>query len=68
MQVGSAVTIANDISAIITGIMIEAKVHITYRCAWWDGRTRNSEWLEQFEVTRTDETQGVTIGFHKREQ
>ena len=63
MQVGSPVTLSDNIPARITGIAINEKCHLTYRCVWWDGRTRKNEWLEQFEVTRTDETQGMTIGF-----
>ncbi len=63
MQVGSPVTLSGDIPAIITSIAIDGKCHITYQCVWWNGRTRNSEWLKQFEVTRTDEAEGMTIGF-----
>jgi len=65
MQVGQPVTISDNIPAIITGIAIDEKCRITYRCVWWDRRTRKSEWLEQFEVTRADETQGMTIGFQE---
>ncbi len=63
MQVGSPVTLSEDIQARITGVMIEENYHITYRCVWWEGGTRNVEWLEQFEVTQADEPQGMTIGF-----
>ncbi len=66
MQVGSPVTLADNIPATITGILIHDKCRVTYQCVWWDGQTRNSEWLEQFEVTRTDEAQGMTIGFQHK--
>ena len=65
MQVGSLITLSDDIPARITGIAIDEKCRITYQCVWWDGRTRKSEWLEQFEVTRTDETQDIAIGFKR---
>ncbi len=65
IQVGSPVTVGEDIPATITGIAIDAKSRVTYRCAWWNGRTREDEWLEQFEVTRTDETQDMTVGFQQ---
>ncbi len=65
MQVGSPVTLADNIPARITSIAIDEKCRITYLCVWWNGRTRQAEWLEQFEVTRTDETQDMTIGFRQ---
>ncbi len=52
IQVGSPVTVGEDIRATITGIAIDAKCRLTYQCVWWDGRTRKNEWLEQFEVER----------------
>ena len=66
MQVGSPVTISDDIPARITGILIGENCGIQYQCAWWDGRTRNNEWLEQFEVTGTDEAQNMKIGFSSK--
>jgi len=63
MQVGSPVMLSGDIPARITSIWIEDKCRIQYQCAWWEGRTRRCEWIEQFEVVRTDETQGMKIGF-----
>ena len=66
IQVGSPVTLADNIPATIAGILIHDKCRITYECAWWDGQTRHSEWLEEFEVTRTDESQDRTIGFQRK--
>ena len=63
MPVGSLVTIADDIPATITGIAIDAKYRITYRCVWWDCQTRTSEWLEKFEVSPADETERMVVGF-----
>ena len=36
---------------------------VTYEGAWWDGNSRKSEWLEQFEVTRREESSAMKIGF-----
>lgn len=63
IQVGSPVTIADDIPAKITGILINDKCRVTYQCVWWDGQARNSGWLEEFEVTRADETKRMAVGF-----
>ncbi len=65
MQVGSWVTIADDIPATITAILINDKCHVTYECVWWNGQTRTSEYLEEFEVTRADETKHTTVGFQQ---
>ena len=64
MQLGSPIIIGESIPARIVGIAIDIKMRITYRCAWWDGRTRHSEWLEQCEVLPTNGTQIVKMGFH----
>ncbi len=63
IQVGSPVTVGEDIRAAITGIAIDAECRVTYQCSWWDGRTRQSEWLEQFEVQRVPGVEQMTIGF-----
>ncbi len=65
IQVGSPVTLADNIPARITAILINDKCRVTYQCVWWDGQTRHSEYVEEFEVTRADETQGMTIGFRQ---
>ncbi len=66
IQVGSPVTLADNIPATITGILIHDKCRVTYQCAWWDGQARMSEWLEEFEVARADESQDMTIGFQHK--
>ena len=65
MQVGSHVMLSEDIRARITGIMIDDKCHVTYRCVWWEGGTRNNEWLEHFEVAGADEPEVMQVGFQQ---
>ncbi len=67
IQVGSPVTVGEDIQATVTGIAIDAKCRVTYQCAWWNGRDRQSEWLEQFEVQRVTGVEQMTIGFQHKE-
>lgn len=48
--IGSAVLIDGEIPAKITAIEIRGDVHlVTYQCAWWDERKRQSEWLTEAE-------------------
>ncbi len=65
MQIETPVMIAENIPALITAILINDKFRVTYQCVWWESGTRNMEWLEEFEVTRADDTQGMTIGFQQ---
>lgn len=65
IRVGSKVAIADGIPAVISSISIEEGCRIQYQCVWWDGRVRRSEWLNEFEVRRTDKTQGMDIGFNR---
>lgn len=65
IQVGSPITLADNIPAVITGILINDKCRVTYQCIWWDDQIRKCEWLEEFEVTRTDKIQDMTVGFHQ---
>jgi len=60
---GSPVTIGEKINATVLQVCITDKCHVTYQCAWFDGNTRCCQWLEQIEVTRTEETAGQRIGF-----
>ncbi|KKL82271.1 hypothetical protein LCGC14_1986420 [marine sediment metagenome] len=65
MQSGSPVTIADDIPAKIAAISIDGHCHITYLCVWWSGSTRTEAWVEEFEVTRADDTRDMTVGFRQ---
>lgn len=49
--IGSVVYVGKDIPATVTGVNIRANAHVMYECVWWDGRTRNTQWFEEFEVT-----------------
>ncbi len=65
LQVRSRVTLADNIPAVITGILIHDKCRVTYQCVWWDDQIRTSAYLEEFEVTLADETEGMAIGFQQ---
>ena len=68
IPVGSPVTLADNIPATITAILINDKYRVTYECVWWDHQTRTSEWLEEFEVTKADGSERTTVGFQVNER
>ena len=61
-SVGTKVKLADDVFGTIIGIMLRGDNHITYECAWWNGRSHDSKWFHQkeIEVTASDKTR---IGF-----
>lgn len=64
IMIGSPVMIANGtVEATLLAVCLYDKNRITYQCSWWNGRSRISEWLEQHEVSRVEETAGARIGF-----
>lgn len=51
IEIGSEVTIDNDIPAVVTALEIRGAEHLlTYQVTWWDERTRKSEWVTPREV------------------
>lgn len=64
-RIGSAV----ELLAGLSGTIVEVSVSthgVRYLVAWWDGRTRNTAWLEESEILGqavSDVNAKVTIGF-----
>lgn len=61
MPLGRAVTIGDDIDGVIVGINITEN-GVQYQVAWWNGRSRSTEWLFPSEVL-TNEPPTLKIGF-----
>lgn len=61
-KIGSKVKLADDVHGVITGISIRGDHHITYECAWWNGRSHDNKWFHcsEIEVTVAEKTK---IGF-----
>lgn len=54
IEIGSDVTIDNDIPAIVTALEVRGAEHLlTYQVTWWDERTRKVEWVTPREVKAT---------------
>lgn len=62
-QIGSPVYIGDHIEATILAISIYEHNRVSYQVAWWNGNTRNSEWLEQHEINATTKSPTMRIGF-----
>ena len=62
--VGSKLEIHKGVTAVVTGVCLEGSQNrVTYRCAWWDGNTRVTEWFDSFEVEWTEGADKIQIGF-----
>lgn len=63
LAIGTPVHIADDIKATVTTISIHDDNYVTYEVVWWDGRTRNTAWVEEFEIAKLEHSQSTLIGF-----
>lgn len=67
LEQGTKVSIClNDGDAIpaqITGCAIYGK-RVQYQVAWWDGRVRRCEWLDETEISPEEGFESLAIGFH----
>lgn len=61
--IGTRVKIADDLTGTVTQVCIVGEQHVRYEVAWWDGNTRNCQWLESCEVSAAEERQPMRIGF-----
>lgn len=64
--IGSLVRIGPEnerIEGVVTGIKLQSCGHVSYEVSWWDGRTRNSEWLEGCECVFGEAAETTQIGF-----
>jgi len=68
--VGDSVIIGDDIEAKITSVWICANRRILYQVCWWNGRSREEKWLEEFEVQGTpgEQSEKMSIGFHSKKR
>lgn len=65
IEIGSEITIDNDIPAIVTAVEIRGSEHLlTYQVTWWDERTRKSEWVTPQEV-KASQSKRRTLQFMK---
>ena len=59
LKPGTKVMLAGEIEATITAVCLRGKaLLLTYECAWWDDRTRRSDWVQSGEVTVKEFNQG----------
>jgi len=54
-----------NIPATVLAVMIHANNQIQYQCAYWNGRERKLDWLEESEVTLAGESRTTKIGFKR---
>lgn len=55
----------DPIQGVITALMIEQNLSVSYRVVWWEGRTRRHEWIVDQEawLATDDPPQRMAIGF-----
>jgi len=57
--------VTDAIPAHILAVCIYPGDRVTYQVAWWEGRSRRTEWLEASEVQPHTEDQARKIGFRE---
>ncbi|MGW8178081.1 MAG: hypothetical protein ACWGQW_04710 [bacterium] len=57
--------VMDRITATVHSILIEPENSVSYKLAWWDGKTRREEWLPAHEIYPDEhDSQHGQIGFH----
>lgn len=59
---GTPVTIGDKIDALIVAVQIDSGWSVTYQVAWWNGNTRELEWITADEISAANDGP-TTIGF-----
>ncbi len=62
-DVGTLVVIGGDIEGFVVCVAIYANDRIMYQVSWWNGKTRNCEWLEDWEVIHKAPCTSKVVGF-----
>jgi hypothetical protein len=60
---GTAVTVGEDVPAVVLQVAVLAAGHVQYQAAWWDGRVRNVDWFDAALVHAPKGTKRLTLGF-----
>lgn len=60
---GSQVRLSGGIVAGVLQVNVMPNFHVQYQCVWWDGNTRNTQWVEAWEVTTEADDKPLRIGF-----
>lgn len=63
---GSTVLVGGDIEAVVLALSL-GRDGLQYKVAWWDGRTRTEQWVDQLEVCSRESAAGrngtIRIGY-----
>jgi hypothetical protein len=62
LKSGSRVRIGGDLEGIVLAVTIRRGA-VSYEVAWWDGRTRHTDWLSAAEVALIGPGTACRVGF-----
>jgi len=66
IPIGTVVLLRDDIPGIIVGISIRGQDRVTYEVAWWNERSYQTEWFNEFQFrVDGDGDSSESIGFKK---
>ena len=72
LEIGSAVnigTVDDPIPAVVHAVSLRGKggAVAQYECVWWDGKTRNTGWIDEREIIQASKplTARMNIGFSR---
>ena len=52
---------AGKIAVLITELSISSQMQVRYKCVWWNGSSRYSEWFSELEIN--GEAPSLRVGF-----
>lgn len=62
-KIGTKVKLDEDVVATITSVNIRANDYVTYECGWWNGKSHDSKWFTENEISPTETSVKNKIGF-----
>jgi len=59
--VGTEVDLGKNLKGTVLEVLISENDKVQYKCIWWDGKSRTTDWLSSLELKAT--TEKIYIGF-----
>lgn len=62
--IGQSVKLDENITGVITAILIHSNTYVEYQVVWWDGNTRNCQYVSDIEIKPDNQNyKSLNIGF-----
>jgi hypothetical protein len=64
-RIGTEVDLGKNLKGTVLEVLITESNKVQYKCVWWDGNKRTTDWLSSLEVEAAEEDK-MFIGFRRQ--